>query len=206
MVSPSVARCALGDESLRRLDRQSRQHRLYCSHFGPSTTSKTISGLSAPFRCCAYSHQVHEYHQNVHNSPIALLAFVDTVVNMCEKIDICTQDNTMKLSAIQYKPPKAQTQVARGELLHLVEQSAKQGADIIVCPEMAVSGYVFESKEHIRPHCERADGPTARELAKIAKTHRSWIVCGIAEQALRWYVVQLCSGPVVDGSVGGLLS
>ncbi len=109
----------------------------------------------------------------------------------------------MKLSAIQYKPPKAQTQVARGELLQLVEQSAKQGADIIVCPEMAVSGYVFESKEHIRPHCERADGPTARELAKIAKAYRSWIVCGIAEEAPDG---TLYNSAVVLSSTGNLVA
>ena len=89
----------------------------------------------------------------------------------------------MKLSAIQYKPPKAQTQVARAELLNLVERSAKMGADIIVCPEMAVSGYVFDSPEHIRPHTERADGPTSQALAKIAKAYKTWIVCGIAEEA-----------------------
>lgn len=89
----------------------------------------------------------------------------------------------MKLSAIQYKPPKAQTQMARAELLNLVERSAKLGADIIVCPEMAVSGYVFDSSEHLRPHAERADGPTSRALAKIAKAYNTWIVCGIAEEA-----------------------
>ena len=89
----------------------------------------------------------------------------------------------MKLSAIQYKPPKTQTQMARAELLNLVDRSAKMGADIIVCPEMAVSGYVFDSPEHIRPHTERADGPTSQALAKIARAYNTWIVCGIAEEA-----------------------
>ena len=95
----------------------------------------------------------------------------------------------MKLSAIQYKPPKAQTQTARGELLHLVEQSAKQGADIIVCPEMAVWWHVFESKAHIRPHCERADGPTARESCEDSQDPSLVDCLWYCRRGVRWNLI-----------------
>lgn len=88
----------------------------------------------------------------------------------------------MKLSAIQYKPPKAQVPLARDMLLSFVEQSAKNGSNIIVCPEMALSGYVFSDAQDILPHTETQTGPTFVALAKIAKAHKCWIVCGFAEQ------------------------
>ena len=53
----------------------------------------------------------------------------------------------MKLATVQYTPPWGQPQVARRQLLALVREAAVQGANIIVCPEMAVSGYVFDSVE-----------------------------------------------------------
>lgn len=87
----------------------------------------------------------------------------------------------MKLAAVQYTPPWGQPQLARAELLSWVGDAAEHGANIIVCPEMAVSGYVFESAEEIRPFCEPADGPTFQALSPIARQYGCWIVCGFAE-------------------------
>lgn len=89
----------------------------------------------------------------------------------------------MQLVAIQYKPPKGKPQIARQELVELIEKAGAKGSGIIVCPEMAVSGYVWESKEEIYPFCEEAKGETFQMLAPLAKKYQSWIVCGIAEKA-----------------------
>jgi N-carbamoylputrescine amidase len=88
----------------------------------------------------------------------------------------------MQLVAIQYKPPKGKPQIARQELSALIQESGEKGSGIIVCPEMAITGYVWDSKEEVLPFCEQADGETFQLLAPLAKKYRSWIVCGIAEK------------------------
>ena len=88
----------------------------------------------------------------------------------------------MILAAIQYKPPKGQTQVARTQLAELVTDAAQNGADIIVCPEMAISGYIWSTTEEIWPHTEEAAGETYQLLSSIAEKYRVWVICGIAER------------------------
>jgi N-carbamoylputrescine amidase len=88
----------------------------------------------------------------------------------------------MILAAVQYKPPKGQTQIARAELTAYVEKAAINHADIIVCPEMAVSGYVWENAEDVYPHTELENGETFDCLSPIARKYGVWIICGIAER------------------------
>jgi predicted amidohydrolase len=88
----------------------------------------------------------------------------------------------MKLAAIQYKPPKGKPEQARRELLVLVEAAAEQGADLIVCPEMATTGYVWPSPQEIGPFAESPRGPTFQLLAQVARDSGAWIVCGFAER------------------------
>ncbi len=87
----------------------------------------------------------------------------------------------MRLAAIQFRPPKGRPHAARLALGVLLEEAGQQGADIIVCPEMATTGYVWSSPGEIGPHCERPRGETYRMLAEAARTHSAWIVCGFPE-------------------------
>src|SRR4051794_6638293 len=61
---------------------------------------------------------------------------------------------TMKLAAIQFKPVKGDVAAASEELAALVEQAATQGAKLVVCPEMATSGYLFRDAQAMRPYTE----------------------------------------------------
>ncbi|MBK9645110.1 MAG: carbon-nitrogen hydrolase family protein [Deltaproteobacteria bacterium] len=87
----------------------------------------------------------------------------------------------MRLAAVQYRPPKAEPEAARAGLCALVDEAGALGARLIVCPEMATTGYVWESPEEILPHAEPAGGPTSRALGKLAAKHRAWVVSGFAE-------------------------
>jgi predicted amidohydrolase len=88
----------------------------------------------------------------------------------------------MRLAAIQYKPPKGRVAQARQELVTLVEAAGQEGAQIIVAPEMATTGYVWSSPQEIAPHTEPARGPTLEALAPLAQKFGAWIVCGFAER------------------------
>lgn len=55
-------------------------------------------------------------------------------------------------------------------------------ADLIVLPEMATTGYAFESKEELLPYCEAIPGYSTEKLTNLAKRKNMYIVCGIAEK------------------------
>lgn len=88
----------------------------------------------------------------------------------------------MRLAAVQYQPPKAAPDVARAGLASYVRQAARAGAELIVCPEMTVSGYIWPDADAIRPHTEPADGPTAEILREAVRGTSAWVVAGIAER------------------------
>jgi predicted amidohydrolase len=88
----------------------------------------------------------------------------------------------LKIAAIQFRPPKGTPTLARERLLECVQTAAESGAKLIVCPEMATTGYIYASAEAVAPHAEAADGPTLAALGPIASRHAAWIVCGYVER------------------------
>ena len=106
----------------------------------------------------------------------------------------------MRIAAIQYQPPKGKPAQARRQLTDASEQAASDGAGIVVCPEMATTGYIWPDAEALLPHAEPAQGPTAQALSEVARRHGSWIFCGFAERdGETLYNSMLILGP--DGSV-----
>ena len=88
----------------------------------------------------------------------------------------------MRVSAVQFKARPGDPQGSLARLVSLVDEAARD-ADLVVCPEMALSGYIFDDAEDIRPHCEAQDGRTFSALAPVAAAHGCWIVCGYPEVA-----------------------
>ena len=88
----------------------------------------------------------------------------------------------MRVAAVQFKPPKGEAAEARRRLQVLARRAA-QGADLVVLPEMAATGYVFDSRDAIRPVAEDPEGPTFQMLAPIAREAGVWIVGGFPERA-----------------------
>lgn len=66
------------------------------------------------------------------------------------------------------------------ELLGLIEQEAQKGTNIILCPEMAISGYSFSSRHDISHYVEDEDGNFIAELKKIATSCNCYICIGLA--------------------------
>ncbi len=106
-----------------------------------------------------------------------------------------------KFAAIQYKPPKGQPAAAIQELSALIEEACLAGAKIIVCPEMATTGYIWSSPEELLPYTETVDGPLFQALSTLARTHGAWIVCGYAEREEE----NLYNAAMVVDSGGGLV-
>jgi len=89
--------------------------------------------------------------------------------------------NTVTVSAVQYRPPKGDPDRARIEISQLANQAAGNGSRIIVFPEMATTGYVWESASKMIPFAESSTGATSTMLSSIAKHYGAWIICGYPE-------------------------
>jgi predicted amidohydrolase len=95
----------------------------------------------------------------------------------------------MKAAVIQFRPRHGHPEEARAQLAVLIEGALRQGAAHVVCPEMAVSGYVWQSFEEVAPCLEESRGPTFALVAPLARRYGAWVVVGIAE----WDPVTLCA-------------
>jgi predicted amidohydrolase len=69
----------------------------------------------------------------------------------------------------------------REACLNAAERAALDGADIIVLPELAASGYVFASQEEARALAEPVCGPTVSGWTHLASRTGTTIVGGICE-------------------------
>ena len=87
----------------------------------------------------------------------------------------------MRVAAVQFRPPKGRPAEARRALRALIDEAGERGAELVVCPEMATTGYIWASPSEVGPHSERARGETFRMLAEAARRHQAWMVCGLPE-------------------------
>jgi N-carbamoylputrescine amidase len=86
----------------------------------------------------------------------------------------------MIVSAIQYMPPRGNPEKALEEIGALIRKA--DGSDLIVLPEMATSGYIWNSIDELMPFAENRDGRTFSMLSKLAIQMHTWIVCGYPEK------------------------
>jgi predicted amidohydrolase len=66
-------------------------------------------------------------------------------------------------------------------LLALVEEAARQGARLIVLPEMATTGYCWTSRAEIAPYVEPVPGPTTQRFHELASRYDCYIALSLPE-------------------------
>lgn len=93
-------------------------------------------------------------------------------------------NRTFKVLALQYKPVykdiKASMLIADGLVNSFTEDDK---IDAVILPEMAFTGYTFDSKDDIRPYLEKAgEGDTFEWCSALAIKLKSYIFCGYPEQ------------------------
>ena len=88
----------------------------------------------------------------------------------------------MRVAAVQFKATKGAVEASRSALVGLTDAAATD-AELVVLPEMAVTGYLFKDAAAVRAVAEAPSGPTFQALAPIAKARGCHVVCGFAEAA-----------------------
>ncbi len=86
-----------------------------------------------------------------------------------------------RVAAIQYEPTLGEKEKNVTDLLHLVEEAAQHNARLIVLPEMATTGYCWESRTEIAPYVEPIPGPTTDRFQQLAAQYDCYITISLAE-------------------------
>ncbi len=97
-----------------------------------------------------------------------------------------------RAAAIQYEPTLGDKEKNVVDLLRLVEEAAMHGARLIVLPEIATTGYCWESREEIAPYVEPVPGPTTERFQKLATRYDCYIALSLAEVDLATNVYYNC--------------
>jgi predicted amidohydrolase len=111
-------------------------------------------------------------------------------------------ESVVRVACVQMEPVVGAKEANLAKSLVLIEQAAARGANLIVLPELANSGYVFASRAEAFALAEPVPGgPTTRAWEAIAARLDVHIVAGIAEADGRaLYNSAVLVGP--EGAIG----
>src|SRR6202030_1608076 len=88
----------------------------------------------------------------------------------------------VRIAVAQYEPHVGEPEHNRTRAVLWATAAAEQGANLIVLPELASSGYVFGDEAEAQRSAEDPDdGPTVRALREVCAMHGCHIVAGISE-------------------------
>lgn len=107
----------------------------------------------------------------------------------------------MKIAGIQMEPIIMEKEQNLARILELMVTAAKQGAQIIVFPEAALTGYVFRSLEEALPLTETVPGPSTERLLEACRHLNVHVVIGLLEKEKdHYYNTSVLMGP--SGLIG----
>lgn len=113
-----------------------------------------------------------------------------------------TQSSRIGVACVQMEPVVGAKAANVDKTLRMIGEAADRGAKLVVLPELANSGYVFETREEAFEAAEPVPGgPTCDAWAAIARDRRLYIVAGICERAgTKLYNSAVVIGP--EGYIG----
>jgi len=85
----------------------------------------------------------------------------------------------MKIACVQFAPTYRDV---KKNLDRISDFARLADADLLIFPELALTGYFFTSPEEIAPLAEPIDGPLAKAMGEIAKRENKAIITGFLEE------------------------
>ena len=95
--------------------------------------------------------------------------------------DRTVRTEPFKVASVAFNPELNNRDDNVAKLAVAVEEAAKNGAKLIVTPEMSTTGYYYADRDAIAPFVDTIPGATTDVFARIADTYDAYIVVGMAE-------------------------
>src|SRR5206468_1315110 len=86
------------------------------------------------------------------------------------------------VAVAQIEPKLAEKERNLDSCLAQLEDAAAAGAQLLVLPECAIPGYMFDSAEEALPYAEEVPGPSTEALEEACRRLSAWCVCGLLER------------------------
>jgi len=87
----------------------------------------------------------------------------------------------VKIAAVQMEPEIMNKGDNLDKILLETRNAARNGADLIVFPECALTGYLFSSRQEALPYMETIPGPSTEKLAACCQELSVYVVVGLLE-------------------------
>jgi len=88
----------------------------------------------------------------------------------------------MRVAVAQTEPKLGENKRNLEVCLGRLEESSAAGAQLLVLPECAIPGYMFDSGDEAMPYAEEIPGPTTEALAEACRRLDVYAVCGLLER------------------------
>jgi predicted amidohydrolase len=88
---------------------------------------------------------------------------------------------TVRVVCCQIAPSVGELAYNRQLCAQAIRNAARDGAQLVVLPELVQSGFVFADKAEALSLAEPVDGPTLREWQQLAHAHNLVLVAGFCE-------------------------
>lgn len=86
-----------------------------------------------------------------------------------------------KVASVQFNPILNERDKNVEELVKVAEEAFKNGAKLVVAPEMSTTGYYYANRESIQPFVDTLPGKTTDAFEKLTKKYDAYIVFGMPE-------------------------
>jgi 5-aminopentanamidase len=107
----------------------------------------------------------------------------------------------VKIAAVQIDPKIGANAENLAKILRFAHTAASAGAQLIVFPECALSGYMFNSRAEALPFAETLPGPAVEKVAAFCQENGVHLVFGLLEKdGSKCYNAAALVGP--DGLIG----
>jgi len=107
------------------------------------------------------------------------------------------------VAGVQFDPRIGELRENCARILERIGEATAQGAKLIVFPECALSGYVFDDLDEARAATERVPGPFTDALAATCKRLGVYVVAGMLEDLATHSTTRRCCAA---GGAGGRVS
>jgi len=91
--------------------------------------------------------------------------------------------NQVTVAGIQFEPRIGEVSENRARILDWMRRAAAQGAQLVVFPECALSGYVFSDLDEAQQASERVPGPSIEAFINVCRELGVYVVVGMLEEA-----------------------
>ncbi len=87
----------------------------------------------------------------------------------------------MKIAGVQMDVGLGQVDANVGSIIERMKTTQAKGAELVVFPECAVSGYCFESPDEARPYAQSIPGPVTDRISQACADLQVFAILGILE-------------------------